>query len=80
MATTLETEILRSMALVMEQERARRGMTTIELAQLCELSESDYLGILDGSVNLRLSAVDRIGRTLDIPLDQLFGGRSHTQH
>lgn len=74
MATTLETELLRNMALIMEQERARRGVSTVELAQLCDLSQSDYLGILDGSANLRLSAIDRISRTLDIPLIRLFGG------
>ncbi|ATN37836.1 hypothetical protein ACO34A_29190 (plasmid) [Rhizobium sp. ACO-34A] len=76
MLTTLEVEVLRNMALVMEQEREKRGMTTRELARLCELSESDYLGILDGSVNLRLSAIDRIGSNLGIPLVQLFGGPS----
>lgn len=76
MATTLEVEVLRNMALVMEREREKRGMTVTELARLCELSESDYLGILDGSVNLRLSAIDRISNNLRIRLDELIGGQS----
>ncbi|CUX70041.1 MULTISPECIES: hypothetical protein [Agrobacterium] len=73
MTTILETEILTNMALVMEQERIERWMTTTELLKLCELSESNYLGIFDGSVKLRLSAVVGTGRNLDIPLVELFG-------
>lgn len=72
MTTILQAEILTNMALVMEQERIKRGMTTTELLKLCELRESDYLGILDGSVKLRLSAIDRIARNLDIPLVDFF--------
>ncbi|MBP1848315.1 transcriptional regulator with XRE-family HTH domain [Rhizobium petrolearium] len=76
MANTLETKVLRNMALAMEREREKRGMTVTELARLCELTESDYLGILDGSVNLRLSAIDRISNNLRIHLDELIGGQS----
>ncbi|MCM5689745.1 helix-turn-helix domain-containing protein [Sinorhizobium meliloti] len=72
--TDLGTMILRNMAIVMEREREKRGLTKKELVKLCEITTPYYFRILDATANPSLQVITRISTNLKIPLQDLMLG------
>ena len=72
--TDLGTMILRNMAMVMEREREKRGLTKKELVRLCEMTAPYYFRILDGTANPSLQVITRISTNLKVPLQELMMG------
>jgi transcriptional regulator with XRE-family HTH domain len=72
--TDLGTMILRNMALVMEREREKRGLTKKEFAQLCEITTPYYFSMLDATANPSLQVIARISLNLKVPMEELLMG------
>ena len=72
--TDLGKMILRNMAVFMERERERRGLTKRELVVMCEITAPYYFRILDGTANPSLQVMTRISTNLQIPLQELMTG------
>ena len=72
--TDLGTMILRNMAIVMEREREKRGLTKKELVTLCEITTPYYFRILDATANPSLQVITRISTNLKVPLQDLMLG------
>ena len=72
--TELGKMILRNMAIVMERERERRGLTKRELVVICEITPPYYFSILDGTANPSLQVMTRISTNLKVPLHELMTG------
>ena len=54
--------------------RSQRGYSQEAFAHACEMDRTYVGGIERGERNVALRNIDRIAKTLDVPLQQLFEG------
>ena len=74
MGDALALEFLGNITGAMEREREDRAFTQAQIAELCELSISDYRGLLAGSTDITLKAVETISKKLNISFWTLMTG------
>lgn len=67
-----ESEYLKAIGQNVTRLRKKKGLTTIELADLCDMEKSNLIPIEKGRINVTANTLLKIAQALGVEVKELF--------